>query len=432
MGLPLLGETLALMKNPYAFMEERGRRHGPVFKSRILGRNVIFVSGPQAAEAFVDAANVTRELAHPSHVRVLFGGINMNMFDGPRHFAMKSMALEAFNQTAIASYLPDMHRLMTAAFARWSGADEISAVDAFKRSAIEIISANILGIEPGAETEALYRNYITVLEGMTSIPIAVPGTKYWRAKAARDRIFVFLRKTISERRQKPGPDGLSRILGARAADGRAFSDDEAMLELHHMFIAGYIVYALFVELILRLGRDEDLRRRVTEEIRTAAPTGPLTIEGLARLPLATRVVFEAKRTAPIVPLAFGKARRSFALGEYQVPEGWDVWWALSLANRDPQIFTSPETFDPQRFADGRAEHKKHRCAYVPQGAEPPTSHRCLGLEYSTFVALTFLTILIRGHTFELPEQDFTYDWKRTPPEPKGGLRLRLVAAAQSR
>jgi|GEM_PF-1385570 len=87
LGLPLLGETLAMIRDPYAFLAERKARHGPVFRSKILGRKVAFVSGPRAMAAFLDEENVTREGGHPAHVRALFGGININMYDGLRHRA---------------------------------------------------------------------------------------------------------------------------------------------------------------------------------------------------------------------------------------------------------------------------------------------------------------------------------------------------------
>jgi hypothetical protein len=41
--------------------------------------------------------------------------------------------------------------------------------------------------------------------------------------------------------------------------------------------------------------------------------------------------------------------------------------------------------------------------------------------------LAFLTLLVRGYDWELPPQDLEYDWKKLPPEPRDGLRVRLRA-----
>ena len=54
LGLPFLGETLALLRNPFRFLEMRQQRYGNVFKSRVLGRTTVFLAGIEGAEAFYD------------------------------------------------------------------------------------------------------------------------------------------------------------------------------------------------------------------------------------------------------------------------------------------------------------------------------------------------------------------------------------------
>ena len=56
LGLPYLGETLAFLRNPFRFLEDRQRRHGHVWKSRLLGRRIVFLAGTEGAQAFYDPA----------------------------------------------------------------------------------------------------------------------------------------------------------------------------------------------------------------------------------------------------------------------------------------------------------------------------------------------------------------------------------------
>ena len=423
MGLPFIGETIAFGRSPFGFLRQRQQRHGNVFKSSLFGRKIVFLAGTAGAEAFYDPQNISRENAHPFPLVRLFGGINMEMYDGPKHFALKSIALKAFDHAAIAGYLPDMQRLIERALDRLSQMREFSALAELRPLAIEIICSNVLGLQPGPETEAMTRDYGVVIPGLIAVPLSLPGTTYSRALAARDRVLARIRGVIAERRRSPGSDGLSRILAARAADGRAITDDEALLEVHHMVMAGFIVYTLMAEAMRQLAQNPELRQRCADEIRQQASSGPVTMEALGRLRTPLNIILECKRFVPLVPLAFGRAKRTFTCGGFEVPSGWTVYLALSLNNRDGAVYANPDQFDPDRFE--RGEHKKHPMAFIPQGAEPATGHRCLGLDYATFLGVSFVTLLVRGCDWTLPPQTFEYDWRKLPPEPRDRLRMTL-------
>jgi cytochrome P450 len=425
MGLPFLGETLSFGRNPFGFLASRHKRHGNVFKSRLFGRDIVFLAGIEGATAFYDGENISRSSAHPFPLVQLFGGINMEMYDGPRHAALKSIALQAFDHTAIADYVPEMQGLIESALARLALGPGFSAATELRRLAIEVISSNLLGPAPATETEAITLDYATVLSGLTAIPISLSVTTFGRATVARDRLLARFRTVIGDRRQRPGIDGLSRMLIGQAADGRTFTDEEVLLEVHHIMIAGFIVYALMAEVMRQLGQQPELRRRCAAEIWEHSPSGPLTMAALAKLETSTNVVLETKRYVPLVPLAFGRAHRSFNCGGFQVPKNWTVYLTLFVNNFDRAIYTDPEKFDPDRFR--RGEHRKHPMAFIPQGAEPPTGHRCLGLDYATVLTLAFLVLLVRGYQWQLPLQNFAYDWQKLPPEPRDGLRVTMQA-----
>ena len=419
-----------MIRDPYAFLIERKARHGPVFRSRILGRPVAFVSGPRAMAAFLDEENVTREGGHPAHVRALFGGINVNMYDGLRHRALKSILLTGFNRAALTGYVAPLQGLIEEALTRWAEQKTLAWQAELRRLSIEAICLNVLGLPSGGDdVEALRRDYIALAPGFLAVPVAFPGTTFWRATRARDRILSRLRGYIAARRAVPTDDGLSQILAATASDGRRISDDEMALELHHSIAAGYIVFGLLGELVVRLHAQPALRERALEEVRRLAPTGPVALETLFQLRFVEAIVFEAKRTAPIVPLVFGTARRTFELGGYNVPKGWGVFLGLSLSNRDASVFVDPDSFDPDRFGPERQENVRTPHGFVPQGGGPPTGHRCLGLEYSTMMAQLFLVLLLRDYEWDLPEQDLGYHYNLIPAELRSGLRATLTRRA---
>src|SRR5207253_3913333 len=110
-GLPLLGETLALLRDGFGFVEERARRHGPVFRTRILGRPTAVITGPEATALFVDARKVQREGSMPPNIQLLFGGRALPVLDGDVHRERKHFIMAAFSADALAAYLPVLERL---------------------------------------------------------------------------------------------------------------------------------------------------------------------------------------------------------------------------------------------------------------------------------------------------------------------------------
>ena len=420
-GLPLLGETLAFAKNPFGFVDERLARHGRIFRSRILGRRTVVVAGADAAGRFIDPAVVMREGSMPPHVQELFGGRSLPLLDGDVHAARKKAVLAGFSREALSAYLPAIQGSVERYLRAWSGGGEIRWLDEMKRLSIEVICATVIGMEPGPEMDRLRLDYGIVTGGFAALPVRLPGTRYSRALRARDRILDALRARVREKRRSPGADGLSRILSA----GVPLTDEEAALELHHVVIAGFIVYAELGEMVRRLTENPSVLDRLGAEVRAASPSGALTLEMLAGMRYLLQVVKEVKRLCPIVPAVFGKARKAFELDGVSVPEGWMVMWALRPSHVAFGVYTDPERFDPDRFSPERAEDRRHEHAFVPQGAGPATGHRCPGLDFATCFMQVFAVALLRGYSWRLPPQSFEPDYHKTPPEPRDGLRAEV-------
>jgi cytochrome P450 len=421
-GIPLLGETLSFAKNPFRFIEERLAAHGRIFRSNVLGRKTVVFAGPDAAGRFIDGSIIMREGSMPPHVQEIFGGRSLPLLDGEVHRARKNLVLQAFTRAALASYLPVIQQTVERYFQEWSGAGEIRWLDEMKRLSIEVICSTVIGMERGEELDRFRRDYGLLTAGFATLPINLPGTRYRKALQARDRILKVLERIVRERRETPSSDGLSRILAAVSTSGTPLTDHDAALELHHIVIAGFIVYAELGGIVQQLTAHADVRKRLADEIAASAPSGPLTLETLMGMPYLLQVVNEVKRLCAIIPAVFGKSRKAFQFDGVEVPAGWMVMWALRPSHVAQSLYTDPEKFDPDRFSPARAEEKRHEHAFSPQGAGPVTGHKCPGLDFATYIMQIFAIVLLRGYSWQLPPQNFELDFSKTPPEPREALR----------
>ena len=424
-GLPGLGETLTFLKDGFDFVEERTRRHGPVFRTHLLGKDAIVIAGPEASRVWIDAARIERNTAMPGNIQQLFGGRSLPLLDGEEHRIRKEQVLAGFTHQAVESYLPGMQEVMATTFDRWSRASApISGIEELKRLAIEVIGANVLGLAPGPRLDRLRAAYGILALGMGALPLPLPGSTYRRALDARDEILGVLREEVMRARgTAPSESGLSRMLRAEARDGSRLDDDAAVLELHHVVVAGYIVFAELAQGMIQLAGHEETRTRIRGEAQAVAPGGSLDSSALRSMPFTSQVVKELKRLTPILPVVFGKAREEFEFAERRVPRGWMVLWAPYSSMLWLASFSDSRRFDPDRFSPARAEGADEEHVFVPQGPGKALGHKCPGTDYATVFMQTFFALLARDFTWELPQQDLSMVWNRIPPEPRDGLRM---------
>ena len=85
-------------------------------------------------------------------------------------------------------------------------------------------------------------------------------------------------------------------------------------------------------------------------------------------------------------------------------------------------WTDPYRFDPDRFAEGREEHKRHSHSYIPFGGG---NHMCLGLRFAETQIKAALFQLLQRLRFTVPE-GYVMPVQQAPiSKPMDGLPLTL-------
>src|SRR5271165_6899859 len=193
-GLPLLGETLAFVSNPFDFIHQRRARLGDVFRTSILGSPTVFFVGPKLAETYLDPTKIQRKGAMPASLMALFGGNPdiVPLLDGEAHAQRKRSLLAAFSREAVAGYLPGLQSRIETLLAKWLANGQGPVTADLKTLAIESLSGAIFSLAPGEDLSRLLADIAILGTAFVALPINLPGTAYANGLKARDRILALL------------------------------------------------------------------------------------------------------------------------------------------------------------------------------------------------------------------------------------------------
>jgi retinoid hydroxylase len=378
LGIPWLGETLALAADPHRFYLERARRHGELFKTRIVGHNTAVFSGPRALSFMFAQKTLSRQGGNPTAVEGLLHD-SLPLLDGREHALRKSLVLQAFRPSALTRYLPVVERMLGARIERWHGLGEFHWLAELDELGAALAAALVLGDERAEVAAQVHRCTMRINAGFSVPPVNLPFTKYGRAMTARRALLKLAGEAVVRRRAAPGADILSELLAARDAHGRTFPPDALAAEVVHLVFAAQTGFMAALTLFgMAMAEQPDLRDRLREEILAGAPAGALTLAELDALPLLGRTVCELRRYYPLNPATFfATVTEPLEYGGYHIPAGWRAVGALRATMHDPGTFTEPARFDTERFRP-ECTRSMPANAWVPHGGGEPEGHRCAG------------------------------------------------------
>ena len=112
------------------------------------------------------------------------------------------------------------------------------------------------------------------------------------------------------------------------------------------------------------------------------------------------VITETLRLYPSAWAIGREAMRDTQIGGQRVPQGTTVLIVPWVMHRDPRYFDEPETFRPERWADGLAE-RLPRFAYLPFGGGQRV---CIGSAFAQLEAMLLLATIAQRFKLELTDR----------------------------
>lgn len=423
-GLPVVGETINFLTDGQ-FAEKREKKYGPVFKTHIFGRPTVVMVGPEANQFLF--ANESKYFAAtwPKSTRILLGPASLATQTGGFHQQRRKLMSQAFQPRALAGYLPGMERITASYLEKWQQMGTLTWYPELRNYTFDIASRLLVGSEGGSETK-LGELFEGFSNGLFTIALPLPGTKFKKALRCRQQLLAEMEKIILRRQQEqnPGEDALGILLQARDEDGNSLPLEELKDQILLLLFAGHeTLTSAIASFCLLMAQHPDIAARAREEQQLFPTSEPLTMERLKQMTYLDAILKEVLRITPPVGGGFREVIEDCEYGGYAIPKGWATQYNIGKTHHDENVYPHHEQFDPDRFSGEDAADKKQRFGYVPFGGG---MRECLGKEFARLEMRIFAALLLRGYRWELlPEQDLSLITVPTP-HPRDGLKVKFV------
>lgn len=422
MGLPFIGMPPMILSKKY--LQRQYKKHGSVFKTRVLGRNVAVFVGAEANRFVLQTGMknfIWRDGWPPTFVELL--GESLFVQDGEEHRKKRRLVMPAFHREALHNYLATMESITLRYIQKLENLTEFKFLEQNKQFTFEIASTLLMGSAPGSETERLSKLFVTLTEGFLTIPLNQSWTPYGKALRARQEIMDFIDDAIEHRRENPTNDALGLLIQTQDEDGNALTNEELQAQTLLLLFAGHETSAsMLTSLAMMLPQHPDVWQKLREEQASLDIGDSLTMQNIKDMTYLDQVLRETERMFPPVPAGFRAVVNEFEFKGYRVPEGWTALYMITGGSHyDPDIYTDPEKFDPDRFSPERNE------ANVPFSMVGfgGGSRVCVGFAFAQLEMKVLMSYLLRNYTWELVKRQNLRTMYFPTLMPMGGMKVRF-------
>jgi cytochrome P450 len=386
LGLPVIGESIDYILNPFKFVEDRKRRYGPIFKTGILFSPTVQLTGEYSKLIMKNPS-----IGWPQHFIALLGDTAMAAINGPRHKFQRAICNAAFTDQALASYVPDLEAMTRKHLDLWvaksSRQGPYDPHEDIKLYTFEIAERILMGT---SGCGALVAPFNTWLEGFEAVlPFDLPFTCFGKAMRARATLLEEYQRVIDAKRAagsyESGRDMLSMVM-KEGKRGEPMTDEELKdFSISIMFAGHDTTKATIQSMIHFLAEKPGIREELEKEVSMVWDgKSPLTFEQTQACQVGKcgRFCAEILRVLPVVSSLYRLVTEETEIGGYRIPKGWK----LSVSIPDMH-----QAQDIDMSVDHSTLKQTENCAFGLG------NRMCLGYRFAKLELIVWLMCTLRNY-----------------------------------
>lgn len=379
-GLPFLGVALRLLSDPFTLIERASLDHGGIARLRIPMRPGFLLSSPELVQfALVETERAVRK--PPAIIKRVFPALGLGLVtsEGSLWKRNRRLVNPIFSKARMNSLEPSIQAAASATITRWSERRVIDIKHEMGRTMLDLVLKGLFSAAPVAMSrfdqlteslQELMRYTARVFVSAIPLDTYLPTPARLRAEFHRRRVDRIIQEMVDARRAsgEVHDDLLGMLMQATDSEtGEGLSDTELADEVRTMFLAGYETTATALLFAFTMvSQHPHVRERLEEELDRVLGGRMPTIADVKALSYTMMVFHETMRLYPPAWMIMRELPAETEVGGYRLPKGAFLFVSPWATHRNPEVWPSPLTFDPERFS---AENRRniHRFAFVPFG-----------------------------------------------------------------
>uniref|UniRef100_A0A8C7N2E7 unspecific monooxygenase n=1 Tax=Oncorhynchus kisutch TaxID=8019 RepID=A0A8C7N2E7_ONCKI len=193
---------------------------------------------------------------------------------------------------------------------------------------------------------------------------------------------------------------LSPFLSLSPSTG--LTDHEILSQAMIFIFAGYETSSSTMSfLAYNLATNPHVMTKLQGEIDTVFPNkAPIQYEALMQMDYLDCVLNESLRLYPIAPRLERVAKKTVEINGIVIPKDCIVLVPTWTLHRDPEIWSDPEEFKPERFSKENKE-SIDPYTYMPFGAGP---RNCIGMRFALIMIKLAMVEILQSFTFSICDE----------------------------
>lgn len=401
-GWPIIGHTFTYLRNQEGYSRTMVERYGPVYRSNAFLQRSVSTVSPDAVQLLLrDPEKIFSSKLGWHHLigRFFKRGLMLRDFDD--HRMHRRIMQKAFTKSALKSYLTLMNPVIEEGVAAWGKTPKMRFYPEVKQLTLNLAGVVFAGLPLGPRLQRVNRAFIDLMWGSFAlVRWPLPGGRYWKALRGRKFLVSLFEELIPEKRKGQQTDMLAQLCRAESDEGERLDDEEIVDHMVFLMLAAHdTTTSALTNLVWALGTHPEWQDRLRSQFLAIDKTN-LDHADLDSLSDVDLVLKETLRLFPPVTGIPRMTKKECTIEGVRIPEKTVIWLLPTVTQRLEKYWSNPNSFDPERFSDERAEHKQHPGLWYPYSSG---AHICLGMTFSVVQAKAVLNQLLRRYKITLPK-----------------------------